>query len=160
MPNTVADIDPDGFVTLRALVRFKSCVKVAFSPPATLKQRFLTTCRQKPASVSPSTLRITLRRFWGESLGRLWCNGQGTRGSQVPRHTTPPPLHRSDRSPGRATAIDRCRGLHSLPALRKFGKVATKRARDSRVPSPTTHQRQAGPVPRGDLQRRGHRYRH
>ena len=37
-------------------------------------------------SVSPSKFRQTIYRFWGESLGRLCQNGQGTRGSQVPRH--------------------------------------------------------------------------
>ena len=36
---------------------------------------------------SPSKLRKILYRFWGESMGRLCQNGQGTRGSQVPRHT-------------------------------------------------------------------------
>ena len=33
-------------------------------------------------SLSPSKLRKILYRFWGESLGRLCQNGQGTRGSK------------------------------------------------------------------------------
>ena len=42
--------------------------------------------RSKPPSVSPSTLRKILHRFRGESLRRLWQNGQGTREAQVSRH--------------------------------------------------------------------------
>ena len=36
-------------------------------------------------AVSPSKLREILHTFWGDSLGGLWQNGQGTRGAQVPR---------------------------------------------------------------------------
>ena len=64
---------------------------VATSPGrSSWKERFSSVCN----SVSPSKLRTIPHRFWGESLGRLWQNGQGTRGAQVPRH------HTGERCPG------------------------------------------------------------